>query len=222
MSRKLAVFDVDGTLVDSRLRIHAAASRAFEAAGRPRPDYEAVRQIVGLGLVEALGILAPDLEPDDLARLVDGYRLAFQTLHRTEGPEPLYPGAAGTLARLKEDGWTVSMATGKSRRGVEMVIAAHGWAELFASTHCNDDGPGKPDPAMLTAAMSATGASPERTLMIGDTAHDMRMARAAGVRALGVGWGFHTLDEVRAGGADWVGESFAELDAELARWAARL
>jgi len=222
VTMKLAVFDVDGTLVDSRVRIHAAASRAFEAAGRPCPDYEAVRQIVGLGLSEALGILAPDLGPDDLVRLVDGYKLAFQHLHRSEGAEPLYPGAAETLAKLKDDGWTVSMATGKSRRGVDMVIAAHGWAELFASTHCNDDGPGKPHPAMLTAAMAATGANPERTVMIGDTAHDMRMARAAGVRALGVGWGFHTLDEVRAGGADWVGETFGELDEELERWAAGL
>ncbi len=222
MSVKLAVFDIDGTLVDSRVRIHAAAERGFAAIGRPCPPYEAVRQIVGLGLAEGLAILASDLPAAELARLVDYYRQGFNTLHHADGPAPLYPGATELLQRLKRGGWAVAMATGKSRRGVDMVLVAHDWTNLFDSTHCNDDGPGKPDPAMLTAAMAAVGARPDQTVMIGDTAHDMRMARAAGVRALGVGWGFHTVAEVWDGGADWVGESFSDLDAELDRFAAAL
>ena len=101
-----------------------------------------------------------------------------------------------------------------------MVITMHGWADLFDSTHCADDGPGKPHPAMLQCAMKALGAEPACTVMVGDTAHDIGMARAAGVRAVGVTWGFHTRAEIEAAGADAVAETFEALSAELDRFAA--
>ena len=136
--------------------------------------------------------------------------------------EPLYPGAADLLARLATSGWRLSMATGKSRRGVEAVLEAHGWAGLFVSTHCADDGPGKPHPAMLRAALRASGVRPSHAVMVGDTAFDMAMACAADVRAVGVSWGFHTAEEVLAGGADQLSRDFAELGAELDRFAASI
>ena len=217
----LAVFDVDGTLVDSRQAIQAAMVRAFEGEGLAPPPYDETRRIVGLSLAEAMAVLRPGAEPAGLARLVEGYKAAWVRLHADPAfHEPLYPGAADLLAHLAAAGWRLSMATGKSRRGVEAVLGAHGWSGLFASTHCADDGPGKPHPAMLHAALAAAGAEPAEAVMIGDTGFDMAMARAAGVRALGVAWGFHTAAEVLAGGADHLSRSSPELEAELDRFAA--
>lgn len=222
MHKPLAIFDVDGTLVDSRAVIHRCCRDALVAVGRPDPSYDHVRQVVGLGLAEALTILAPGAAGSELDRLVQAYKDAFGDLHATPGfIEPLYEGAAACLDRLRSQGWRLAVATGKTRRGLETIVAMHGWADQFHSTHCDDDGPGKPHPAMILAAMKALGAAPSETVMIGDTSHDMKMALAAGVYAQGVAWGFHTPDEVALSGARHVAHSFAELDAALDRFAAK-
>lgn len=214
------MFDIDGTLVDSRSTIQRSMEAAFEAIGRPPPDYEATRQIVGLNLQEALDALAPGLDEDGRTRLTKAYGDAFVALHAQPGVvEPLYDGAAELLDRLRGDGWLIAMATGKSRRGVERVIRTHDWADLFDSTHCADDGPGKPHPAMLVECMRVLQVRPHQVVMIGDTGHDIRMAKAAQVRAQGVGWGFHTAEEVRDAGADHVAETFDELGEQLDRFA---
>ncbi len=219
---KAAVFDVDGTLVDSRAILKQASDAAFTALGLTPPPYDELRQIVGLSLAEGLALLAPDHAPQVLEQLVAYYKSSFGDLHSQPGfVEPLYEGAAELLGRLKREGWKIGMATGKSRRGVDMIVAMHRWADLFDSTHCADDGPGKPHPAMLIEAMAALGVSPACTVMIGDTAHDIRMAKAAGVRAVGVTWGFHTRDEIEAAAADVVVDTFADLTAELDAFAAR-
>jgi phosphoglycolate phosphatase len=223
MSLKLVVWDVDGTLVDSRQSIFQTAVTVYGRLGLPIPTYEAVRQIVGLGLRDAFEMLSPELSANEINEVTRFYREEFQTLRRDPGfIEPLYDGAAETLDRLRADGWKIAMATGKSRSGVETVLRLHGWADLFDSTHCADDGPGKPHPAMLLEAMKALSVPPERAIMVGDTAHDMRMAKAAGVYAQGVTWGFHTAEEVLEGGADHVAEDFAELNARLDAFAAKL
>lgn len=212
----LAVFDIDGTLVDSRAAILDAAVQAARAVGLPEPTYEAVRGGVGLSLHEALQRLAPDLTGPELADFITAYQEAFRRLHAMpEFSEPLYPGAMDLLNRLKRDGWRLSLATGRSRRGVERSLARAGWAELFLSHHCAEDGPGKPDPAMLIRAMDVCGVTAARTVMIGDTSHDMHMALNAGVRPQGVAWGFHTAEEVRASGAVHVAEDFTDLEAGL-------
>jgi phosphoglycolate phosphatase len=221
MSRKLAVFDVDGTLVDSRKAIYDTMQEAFGRMGQPCPPYDHARKVVGLDLAEALNHLAPGFDPEARDRLVENYRTVFREMHADPAfVEPLYAGAADLLDRLRAEGWLIAMATGKSRAGVETIVRMHGWADLFDSTHCASDGPGKPDPAMLLAAMEVLRADRADTIMIGDTAHDMRMAIAAGVHAQGVSWGFHTVDEIVAGGATDVSHSFAELSAALERFAA--
>jgi phosphoglycolate phosphatase len=220
MSRPLAVFDIDGTLVDSRAFIHRAAVEAALAVGMAEPSYDDVRQIVGLSLHEALRVLGPELTDAEHAAFVAEFQGAFQRFHAEPGfREPLYDGAQATLDRLKRDGWWIAMATGNSRRGVARLLELNGWAEIFDTTHCADDGPGKPHPTMVVEAMKAVGATPARTIMIGDTSHDMRMAVAAKVYPQGVAWGFHTADEVRASGAAHVAETFEALDAALARFA---
>ncbi|WP_396592937.1 HAD-IA family hydrolase [Brevundimonas sp. R86498] len=219
MSRPLAVFDIDGTLVDSRASILKAATDAARALGLPDPHYDRVRQIVGLSLPHALAVLEPDLGPDELERFIAAFRDSFARMFDAGHEEPLYPGAMDTLRRLHRDGWRLSLATGQNRRGVARNLARAGWAELFLSSHCAEDGPGKPDPAMLRAAMIAAGADAGSTIMIGDTAHDIAMALAAGAAAQGVGWGFHTVEEQLAAGARHVATDFDDLEAALERFA---
>ena len=217
----LAIWDVDGTLVDSRETIAACMDEGFASVGLPRPGYDATRRIVGLTLQTAVDTMTPGLDPAVQREITAGYKAAFQALHADPAfREPLYPGAADLLERLNGQGWLQAVATGKSRKGLDRVVAANGWGDRFVSLHCSDDGPGKPDPAMVHAALAATGVPAARAVMIGDTSHDMRMGRAAGVRALGVTWGFHTGDELRQGGADHVSTTFAELAAELERFVA--
>lgn len=221
MSRPLAVFDIDGTLVDSRASIFQAATDAARELGLPDPDYDRVRQIVGLSLPHALAVLEPGLDAAELDRFVEAFRASFNRLYASGHEEPLYPGAMETLRRLHKDGWRLSLATGQNRRGVARNLARTGWAEIFISSHCAEDGPGKPDPAMLHAAMSACRADAASTVMIGDTAHDISMAVAAGVAPLGVAWGFHTPQEQRDAGALHVAEDFPDLEAALDRFASR-
>jgi len=223
MTLKLVVWDVDGTLVDSRLTIFETMQQAFAERGLAPPSYEDVRQIVGLPLRECIGRLLPGRTGEEQDLATDAYRTAFGAKVNQPGyAEPLYAGAAETLGRLRTEGWKIAMATGKSRRGVETVLRLHGWADRFDSIHCSDDGPGKPHPAMVLEAMKALGVPPERTIVVGDTAHDMRMAKSAGAYAQGVSWGFHTAHEVEEGGADHVAHDFAELDRQLDAFGAGL
>ena len=213
---KLIVWDVDGTLVDSRALILECCQYALVQAGLPSPDYEAVRQIVGLSLGHALSVLAPSLDVAGVQKAEEDYKVRFREHRAIPGfREPLFAGADEALRRLSGEGRLQAVATGKSRRGVESILEMHGWSDLFGSTHCADDGPGKPNPAMLLAAMAAAGARPEETMMIGDTVHDIRMALAAGVYAQGVAWGFNTEAELRAAGAHDVAHDFVSLNKRL-------
>ena len=206
----LAIWDVDGTLVDSRETISACMAEGFARQGLPRPTYDQTRRIVGLTLHTAVEVMTPGLDPAVQRGVGEGYKAAFQELHA----DPAF------RERLAAEGWLQAVATGKSRRGLDRVVAANGWEDRFVSLHCSDDGPGKPHPAMVHAALAATDTPASRAVMIGDTSHDVGMGRAAGVRALGVAWGFHTAGELREGGADHVSTTFAELAAELERFAA--
>jgi phosphoglycolate phosphatase len=218
---RLAVFDIDGTLVDSRASIHEASCEAARVMGLPEPDYERVRQGVGLSLTEAMRRLEPGLDAAGLAAFVAAFQASFRRLYDSGHEEPLYAGAMEHLHRLKADGWRLALATGQNRRGVARNMMREGWADLFLSSHCAEDGPGKPDPAMLRAAMAACGGRPETTVMIGDTAHDATMAVNAGVVPLGVSWGFHTDEEQRAAGAVHVASDFTDLEAALERFASQ-
>jgi phosphoglycolate phosphatase len=220
--RPLAIFDIDGTLVDSRASILQAATEAARELGLPEPEYDRVRQIVGLSLPHALQVLEPDLRPDELERFTAAFRASFNRMFEAGHEEPLYPGATELLRRLHSDGWRLSLATGQNRRGVARNLARQGWADMFLSSHCAEDGPGKPDPAMLHAAMAACDSEPHRTVMIGDTAHDAAMAVRAGILPLGVAWGFHTAEEQRAAGARHIATSFGELAVVLDGFAARV
>ncbi|WP_174287420.1 HAD-IA family hydrolase [Sphingomonas bacterium] len=215
---RLAVFDCDGTLADSQANICVAAERAFADAGLTPPPRDAIRRIVGLSLVEAMRVLLPGGDHMIHERLAAEYKAAFHDL-RTSGAlaeEPLFDGIVDVLDRLRSNGWVLGVATGKSDRGLAHILTEHGIADRFATLQTADRHPSKPSPAMLTAAMAEVGASAEDSVMIGDTSFDMAMAKAAGVRAVGVAWGYHGADELIAAGADVVATEVAALPGLLA------
>lgn len=219
MTEKLAVFDVDGTLVDSRRSIAEAMSAAFRALGLAAPGYDETRRIVGLSLEPAIAVLAPDLERSRYPLLAQAYKDAFVANRDAGLVEPLYDGARELVMQLRAEGWKLGVATGKARRGVEAFMERHGFDGVFDAAFCADDGPGKPDPHMLNLVIETVGATPADAVMIGDTSFDMAMARAADCYAQGVSWGFHTIEEIQSGGAHHIAEDFAVLRGELARWA---
>jgi phosphoglycolate phosphatase len=203
MSPRLAVFDCDGTLVDSQANICRAMEIAFADADLVVPSRESIRGIVGLSLVEAMAVLAPGSSPARHEALAADYKSAFQRMRAEAAldPEPLYDGLVAALDAFAIAGWRLGVATGKSDRGLALLLAHHGLTERFVTLQTADRHPSKPHPSMLHAAMAQAGASPHMTVMIGDTSFDMAMARAAGVRAIGVTWGYHREDALRAAGA---------------------
>ena len=217
---KLAIFDFDGTLVDSRRNIQMAMERAFTAFGMAPPAYDDTRKIVGLSLFEACQQLVPGIDADGVNILAEHYKNAFLDMRKEPGhSEPLYDGAAETLRRLRKDGWLVAGATGKSHRGVATVIEGHALHDVFDVVRCADDGPGKPHPFMVADCLKHLGVDGVDAVMIGDTSFDMIMAREAGCAAQGVSWGFHTVDEIQDGGAHHVADDFAGLRMRLSAFA---
>lgn len=213
MTVRLAVFDCDGTISDGQAAVCAAMAGAFADLGLAVPPSHAIRRIVGLSLPVAMRHLAPDEAPEVHARLVDAYRAAFFCA-REQGliAEPLYDGIRELLTSLHGKGWLLGVATGKGDRGLRGGLVAHGIFDLFVTLQTADQHPSKPDPSMLHAAMAEAGATAAETVMIGDTAFDMAMARAAGCRALGVAWGYHAPDELIDAGAAAVAATPAELE----------
>jgi phosphoglycolate phosphatase len=209
---RLALFDCDGTLVDSHAAIGRAMDECFTMHGLTPPDRHATRRIIGLSLPQIMQALVPDAEADLHGALVDTYRATFHR-HRAEGlvEEPLFDGIAEALATLEAAGWLLGIATGKSDRGLRLCLERHGLHARFVTLQTADRHPSKPHPAMVEAAMAEVGAAPETTVMIGDTSFDMMMARAAGAHALGVAWGYHDPHELTAGGAAAVAENVEEL-----------
>lgn len=205
MSNRLAIFDCDGTLVDSQANICMAMELAFARAGLEPPLREKTRRVVGLSLVEAMAALLPDGDPDQHRTLAEDYKHAFTGMRGAGSVhEPLYDGIIETIAALDETGWLLGVATGKSDRGLNFVLEAHGLTNRFVTLHTADRHPSKPHPSMIDACMTDAGATRESSVMIGDTTFDMAMARAANVMAVGVAWGYHDADELKESGADVV------------------
>jgi phosphoglycolate phosphatase len=204
---RLAVFDCDGTLVDSGLNICLAMEECFARAELPAPDREQTRRVVGLSLVEAMQAMLPAAEPHVHVALAADYKHAFQRLRgRGLVAEPLYEGVVELIGALEDDGWLLGVATGKSDRGLALCLDHHRLSSRFLTLQTADRHPSKPHPSMLEQAMADAGAAPETTLMIGDTSYDMAMARAAGVTAIGVAWGYHEREELIAAGAHYVAD----------------
>lgn len=213
---RLAVFDCDGTLVDSQAGICNAMDEAFQSVGLARPDRQNVRRIVGLSLPQAIAGLLPTGAEDRAQAVGEAYRGAFRAARENgQLAEPLYDGIADALRALHAKGWLLGVATGKSDRGLAHCLATHGLSDLFVTLQTADRHPSKPHPAMLQAALDEAGAEAGNAVMIGDTAYDIAMAVSAGVRPIGVDWGYHAPADLRESGAEVVVGSSAQLLKEL-------
>lgn len=214
--KKLAIFDCDGTLVDSQANICLAMEHAFDEAGMTPPSRHATRRIVGLSLVEAMRMLLPDAEAQVHVDMAERYKAAYLIL-RNNGleHEPLYDGIAALLSSMDESGWLLGVATGKSDRGLERCLDHHGIKGLFVTLQTADRHPSKPHPAMVYQALADAGVEAKDSVVIGDTVYDIHMGKAAGARTIGVNWGYHPVDELRGAGADAIAESMDELEALL-------
>jgi phosphoglycolate phosphatase len=208
---RLLVFDWDGTLADSTAIIANAIQQACRDLDLPPPDDDSARFVIGLGLTDALRHVAPGLAATDYPRLSERYRHHYLA----RDPEiPLFPGAREMLDELDARGFLLAIATGKSRVGLTRSLQQQGLAHRFVATRCADEGLPKPHPDMLLALMDRCGVAPQDTLMIGDTTHDLELARNAGASAVAVAYGAHPM----AGLADLAPLATVSSIAELAAW----
>ena len=215
---KLAVFDLDGTLVDSLGHIVAAMAAAFTAEGLPAPQSAAVRAIVGMSLETAIAALEPQLSAAQVARITATFKEAYHgQITAADGIEPLMAGAREGLLALDAAGVLLAVATGKGRRGLLAVLEAHGLRDLFVTLQSANDAPGKPNPIMLLQALDAIGAKTADAVMIGDTSFDLEMARNAQVAAIGVTWGYHDSTRLWACDPAAVIDHFDQLPATVQR-----
>lgn len=198
MSRKfnLLVFDWDGTLMDSEARIVACLRAAIGDLELEARDEEELKNIIGLGLREAVSTLYPGSDDVLLRQLTDRYRYHFLTADPT--PSAMFDGAERMLRQLADAGYLMAVATGKGRAGLDKVLEETGVGPIFHATRCADETFSKPHPQMLHEVMDELGTEPGETLMIGDTEYDMLMARNAGTGALAVSYGVHAKERLLA------------------------
>ncbi|MGD2118716.1 MAG: HAD-IA family hydrolase [Chromatiales bacterium] len=199
MKYELLVFDWDGTLMDSVARIVACIQAAATDLDYAVPAFDEARQIIGLGLHEAVARLFQVTDPQQVQQIAERYRHHF--LGDEPTPEALFPGVKELLETFESDGYLLAVATGKSRRGLDHVLANTGLANLFHATRCADETFSKPHPQMLHEIMDVLGVDAGNTLVVGDTEFDMQMARNAGTDAVGVCYGAHSEQQLRQHGA---------------------
>ncbi|WP_438748923.1 HAD-IA family hydrolase [Pararhizobium sp. O133] len=204
---KLALFDCDGTLVDSAGLIHEVMARTFEDFGLARVTLDATKSIIGLTLDIAIARLMHQPHVDDRALAMTAHYKKIYGGIRTEMDfrEPLFPGIAEMITTLSaRDELLLGAVTGKSRRGLDQICASHGYEKTFLVSRTADDCPSKPHPAMVTECCSEAGIDAKDTVVIGDAIYDMQMAKSAGASAIGVAWGYASVAELVEAGADHI------------------
>ena len=201
MSKKyeLIVFDWDGTLMDSEARIVTCMQRAATDAGFPMPADAAARDIIGLGMQEAVERLFPGADAKGVDALIDAYR-GHWLGNRVEAAT-MFSGARELVSGLRQSGHLLAVATGKSRRGLDQALGETGLGDFFHATRCADETFSKPHPQMLQEILTDLDMSPAAAVVIGDTEYDMQMASSARVDAVGVSHGVHSTERLLAQGA---------------------
>ena len=207
---KLVIFDWDGTIIDSAARIVSSMQSAARDLGLPELTDEAVRDIIGLGLPEAIRILVPGINDDTLEKM----RQLYSTYYITDDPTPteLFPGVKQSLESLHAKGYRLAVATGKSRRGLDRVFADTGLGWLFETSRCADETTSKPDPHMLREILQETAVQASDAVMIGDTEYDLGMGVNAGMDVIGVSYGVHHQDRLKVFDPVMIAHRFIELE----------
>jgi phosphoglycolate phosphatase len=209
---RLAIFDCDGTLVDSGATIVAALKASFELNDIPVPPPNVSRRVIGLSLTEAMAALLPDRDREQHLRLAEDYKRVFMQLRAAgQVEEPLFDGVLDLLDALEHDGWLLAVATGKSDRGLKHCLEQHDIHARFVSLQTADRHPSKPHPSMVEQAIADAGSSPSMTIVVGDTSFDMAMAANAGATGIGAAWGYHEAEELLDAGAVAVAQQPSEV-----------
>lgn len=191
----LFIFDWDGTLSDSTDKIVKAMKDSAASIGLPELDDNAVRNIIGLGLPEAVKVLYPNATVADLQCLSEGYSRNFKAADQV--PCDFYPGVMSTLTQLVDDGHYVTVATGKSRQGLDRVLNALQLQDFFHGSRCADETTSKPHPQMLLELLQQFQCAPQQAVMVGDTEYDMAMAQTAQMDRIAVSYGAHHIDRLK-------------------------
>lgn len=204
MMRRLYLFDCDGTILDSVGIIHDSMTQTFAEFGHPEPAISDTRSIIGLTLNLAIARLREVKVDAEIERMTARYKQIFNQLYNAPGfSQSLFPGMGALVETLAlQPDATLGIVTGKSRRGMEMFFATHGYKSSFGPIRTADDCPSKPHPAMVSECCAEAGIEPGRTVVIGDSVFDMQMAKSAGARAIGVAWGYNSVADLKAAGAD--------------------
>ncbi|WP_426233957.1 HAD-IA family hydrolase [Pseudomonas sp. TWP3-2] len=214
---KLLIFDWDGTLADSIGRIVEAMHVASERSGFELRDDFAVKGIIGLGLPEAIRTLYPAITDAEMVLFREHY--ADRYIEAEAVPSPLFEGVVESLASFREDGYHLAVATGKSRRGLDRVLKAHGWEDYFEITRAADETASKPHPLMLEQILAHCGVRAEQALMVGDSSFDLQMARNAGMGSVAVSYGAQSIEALQAFEPLLSVDRFSELHAWLGKQA---
>ncbi len=193
---ELLVFDWDGTLMDSEARIVACMQGAADDLDLPIPDEASVRNIIGLGLGEAIATIFPEIDQDFITRMINQYRHHFLVTNKT--PSSLFEGVEAVLTELQENAYMMAVATGKGRQGLDKVLDETGLGHFFMATRCADEGFSKPHPGMMLEIMDELGVQPSDALMVGDTDYDLQMAHNAETKSLAVSYGVHESERLMA------------------------
>ena len=210
---RLALFDCDGTLVDSFAAMHDAMAAACDECGQAPPTPDQHRAVMGIPPRLQMQRFFPRLDEAGHQPIIDAF---FRHIRGAARVEPLYPGVVDTLHRLDAAHWLMGVATAKTSRGLHRNLDDHGLHHHFLTLQTIDTNPSKPNPDMVLKAMAALGVAAANTVMIGDSIYDMEMARHAGVVPLGVAWGYHDAKSLTASGARAIAPDFASLPALLA------
>jgi len=189
---KLIIFDWDGTLMDSSAKIVACMQAGAKSLALPVPDAAAVRNIIGLSLENANQILIPGITDGDNMRFREAYSKYFSQIDNT--PTPLYDGVYESLLRLKGKGFRLAVATGKSRRGLDRVLAETSLSKLFEISRAADETKSKPDPLMLAQILQTSAISAQQAIMVGDTSYDLEMAQSINMPSIAVSYGMHSIE----------------------------
>lgn len=206
---ELIVFDLDGTLIDSEAKILRCLAAAATDLGIAEPGVVAARDIIGLGMEEALTVLFPDMTASQRERFLARFREHYLYLDSTR--LDFFPGVSHGLTELTQAGYRLAIATGRPRRGLDRVLSEAGLQQLFVATRCADETTSKPHPRMLVEILAKTDTAPRQAIMVGDTVYDLQMARGAGVDALAVSYGVHERKRLLEEGPVGCVDSFDEV-----------
>lgn len=213
----LVIFDCDGTLLDGQHLVIAAMNAAFAAHGLAQPDDRATRRVIGLSLKIAVTRVLGEGQEHHADNVTETFKTAFHDIRASNTvEEPFYDGARELIQTLSaRNDVLLGIATGKSRRGVDLMLDREGWHDTFVTIQTADNAPSKPHPGMVSNALSESGVDARNCIMIGDTTFDMEMARAAHVSAFGVAWGYHDVGSLAEAGAHMILDDYEALSTAL-------